>query len=85
MKENTGITSSTYACFHHVLRFINNSQANDDNITRSSSNHPLPFVSKQPLHVGQLNHILFYATTFGCTILVSFPFQTHNFAALQKR
>jgi hypothetical protein len=84
IKENTGIASSTYAYSHHVIRSVNNSQANDDNIKRSSSNHPLPFESKQPSYVGQLNYVLFYATTFGCAILVSFLFNTSQLCCFAK-
>jgi hypothetical protein len=78
-----GIASSTYACFHHVIRFINYSQANDDNITRSSSNHPLPFEPKQPLHVGQLNHIVFMPKLFTVPSWYLF-FQTSQLCSFEK-
>jgi hypothetical protein len=84
IKENTGITSSTYACFHHVIRLINYSQANDDNITRGSSSHPLPFEPKQPLHVGQLNHILFMPQLSAVPILVSFLLETSQLCCFAK-
>jgi hypothetical protein len=66
-------------------KIINCIQASDDNIRRSSSNHPLPFKPKQPLHVGQLNHILFMPQ-FWLYHLGIFSFsELHNFVALQKR
>jgi hypothetical protein len=81
-----GIASSTYACFHHVKRSINNSQANHDNIIISSSNHPQPFDSKQPLHVEQLNNIFVLCHKFWLYLLgIFYFFKLHNFVALQKR
>ena len=40
-KRNTGIVSSTYACFNHLKDLQTSSHSNDDNINRSSSNYPL--------------------------------------------
>jgi hypothetical protein len=83
-KRNTSIEASTYACFHQVIRFINYSQANDDNIRGDSTNQPLPFEPKQPLHVGQFNHILFMPQLSVVPSWYLFFFKLENFVALKR-